>query len=193
MSVRASLETVIRHPVAGSFRHGVISQPRWQVLVGGVLGSLLVSATAQASPVPPLTVVANNPVHTTSVAQPIADGVYFYGSQPQPDAIGAAYMVFEAKNSNVVGALYMPQSSFDCFEGHLTGQELALQITNSYTQEVYAYAIALVSDKNPVAATNPGLAPLQLDGFFDLGTPRATENDILATCQSHLLPGEMSL
>ena len=193
MSVRASLETVIRHPVAGSLRHGALSQPRWQVLVGGVLSSLLLSATTQASPVLPETVVANHPVNATNVAQPIDDGLYFYGSQPQPDAIGAAYMVFEAKNSNVVGALYMPQSSFDCFEGHLTGQALALQITNSYTQEVYAYAIALVTDDSPVAATNPGLAPLQLDGFFDLGTPRAAENNILTTCQSHLLPGEMEL
>mgnify|MGYP001800020959 FL=1 len=193
MSVRASLETVIRHPVAGSFRHGAISQSRWQVLVGGVAGALLLSVAASASPVPPASVVVNHPVDATSTAQPIADGVYFYGSQPQPDAIGAAYMVFEAQNSNVVGALYMPQSSFDCFEGHLTGQALALQITNSYTQEVYAYAIALVTDDSPVAATNPGLAPLQLDGFFDLGTPRAAENNILTTCQSHLLPGEMEL
>ena len=193
MSVRASLETVIRHPVAGSFRHGAISQSRWQVLVGGVAGALLLSVAASASPVPPASVVVNHPVDATSTAQPIADGVYFYGSQPQPDAIGAAYMVFEAQNSNVVGALYMPQSSFDCFEGHLTGQALALQITNSYTQEVYAYAIALVTDDSPVDAASPGLAPQQLDGFFDLGTPRAAENNILTTCQSHLLPGEMEL
>ncbi|WP_204137374.1 hypothetical protein [Halomicronema sp. CCY15110] len=115
----------------------------------------------------------------------IADGLYLYGSAPELEALGAAYMVFSAQDAHLVGAMFMPQSSFDCFQGSRDGNELALQITNSYTQEVYGYAIALVTDDVQIAAAGSSDLVLALDGFYELGTPGESEMAILSTCQAH--------
>lgn len=156
---------------------------QWQLLLGSFCGLLLLSATAQAqtmTPTEPTPAAA-----ATNFARPLVDGVYFYGSAPQLDEIGAAYMVFEAQADDIVGAIYMPQSSFDCFRGRISGNELALQITNSYTQETYDYGIALVPTADAIAAIGSTAAPLQIDGFYDLGSPREADAAILAICQAN--------
>ena len=85
-----------------------------------------------------------------SEAEPIAasqtlpgDGIYLYGQSAEPEQIGQAYMVFEARQGKVVGAFYMPRSSFDCFYGDLGSQQMALKIVDSYGEGTYDYAIAL--------------------------------------------------
>ncbi|MGF1523963.1 MAG: hypothetical protein ACFBSF_16725 [Leptolyngbyaceae cyanobacterium] len=157
----------------------------WRILLGGVLGALLLSASTQASSLN-LSEIASSPLADEgSVAQVVEDGVYFYGETPQPDELGAGYMIFEAQNDRVVGAVFMPHSSFDCFVGQIGDRELSMQITNSYTQESYEYAIALVADDEPIAATS-GAVPLQLDGLVDLGSPREAELAMLSTCQTDL-------
>lgn len=176
-------------PIKGDRRFG-----HWRLLFGGLLGTLLLSAAAYASPVHIAeTVPETSPETVSNVIRPIADGTYFYGSTTQPDEIGHAYMVFEAQDSAIVGAIYMPHSSFDCFRGHVRGNELALQITNSYTQEVYDYPIALVVTGDPVASVGTPEVPLQIEGFHDLGSPRAVDTELLATCRANLIPAEMEL
>ena len=141
----------------------------------------MLCATVNASP------LLNNDVSEAAFSNSdmIEDGIYLYGSAPELDTLGAAYMVFSAQDSHLVGAMFMPQSSFDCFQGYRDGNELALQITNSYTQEVYDYAIALVTDDAPIAAANPDNFVLALDGFYNLGTPEDAELAILSTCQTN--------
>lgn len=114
-----------------------------------------------------------------------ADGVYLYGQTPEPEQLGAGYMVFEAVDQQLVGALYMPNSSFDCFQGRLEGSELAMTITNSYTQESYPYAVALATN-DAIAAAGEAPAPLSLEGFHRLA--ELSENDlrILAVCKANL-------
>ncbi|RZM82475.1 hypothetical protein [Leptolyngbya iicbica] len=144
-------------------------------------GSLMLCAAATANQIPSANVLDAAASQSTA----IADGVYLYGSAPEPETLGAAYMVFAAQDAQLVGAMFMPQSSFDCFQGYRDGNELALQITNSYTQEVYGYAIALVTDDLQVASTGNSDFVLALDGFYDLGTPGESELAILSTCQAH--------
>lgn len=157
---------------------------QWSVLLGGLLSALLLGASAQANPLPVAPMAASQ-THAQAVTLPqgVEDGIYFYGEVPQPDQLGAAYMVFEARDAQVTGAMFMPHSSFDCFQGQISGRELALQITNSYTQETYGYAIALVTSEDPIATVGNAQVPLRLDGFFNLGTAREAELAILETCQ----------
>jgi hypothetical protein len=99
-----------------------------------------------------------------------------FGEVSEPDQIGHGYMVLESNGETVYGALYYPHSSFDCFYGEVEGAELAMTIINSYTQEIYPYSIALVSD-SAIAATSPGsLEPLSLEGFYAL--EQVSDNDI---------------
>lgn len=182
MSVGAYLKTVLSSSVAVSNRYHSSHLSHWRFLLGGLVGSLMLCAAVSAS-----SLSSNDDASGATFANPdtIEDGTYLYGSAPESDVLGAAYMVFAAQDSYLVGAMFMPQSSFDCFQGHRDGNELALQITNSYTQEVYGYAIALVTDAAPIAAANGTGLVLALDGFYNLGTPGESELAILSTCQAH--------
>lgn len=118
-------------------------------------------------------------------ADVLADGVHLYGQSPEPSQIGAGYMVFEASAGNVLGALYMPHSSFDCFRGQLRDGELAMMITNSYTQETYPYSVALVTD-SAIASSSDVPAPVNLEGFHQLGAPSDNDIRMLEVCKSNL-------
>ncbi|MBD0267770.1 MAG: hypothetical protein ICV77_05680 [Cyanobacteria bacterium Co-bin8] len=115
-----------------------------------------------------------------------ANGLYLYGEAPEADQMGMGYMVFESVDQRLVGALYMPNSSFDCFQGEVQGPELAMMITNSYTQETYPFEVALVTNDAIASTSSSTLAPLTLEGFHQL--PNLSENDvrILETCKANL-------
>lgn len=155
-----------------------------QVLLGSILCALLLSGATQASPA--LSSEISDPAATNRIdtINLLGDGIYFYGAASQPDMIGAAYLVFEAQNSQVVGAIFMPYSSFDCFQGHMLDNALALQITHSYTQDTDEYAIPVIVSDEPVATIDGTHPSWQLDGFFNLGAAREAELSILAVCQN---------
>jgi hypothetical protein len=159
----------------------------WRAVLSGALGALVVSTSAQASPLSFSAIAPAIPIAQVQVSPTLADGMYFMGSVPHVDALGEAYMVFEADGPSVVGAFFMPQSSFDCFQGTIENSELALSITNSYTQEAYTYEVALVSTGDAIASSSNPEVSFQLDGFFDLGAPRPAEQAILATCRANYI------
>ena len=193
ISVGAYLKTFLQSPVDISNRHHSLHLNYWRPLLGGLFGSLLLCAAVQASPLPIAEMASDQPVSSHPTSASITDGVYFYGAVPEPDALGAAYMVFAAHNTRLVGAMFMPQSSFDCFQGQIEGQQLALQITNSYTQEVHGYAIALAASDAPIATVDQAAVPLALDGFHNLGAPRDSEMRLLATCRANFAPTSIEL
>ncbi|MGG6293279.1 hypothetical protein ACQ4M4_02555 [Leptolyngbya sp. AN02str] len=119
-----------------------------------------------------------------SISQRMPNGVYVYGQVPEAEQIGAAYMVFSVQDDDVVGAFYMPQSSFDCFYGEVQQQQLALNIIDSYAQDVYPYAVAVAPSGNVAANGDDATVPMTLEGFHRL--EEVTENDqrILGMCQS---------
>lgn len=193
ISVGAYIKTFLQNPVDISNRHPSLRLSYWRPLLGGIVGSLLLCAAVQASPLSIADVASDQPVGSYSTSASITDGVYFYGAVPEPDRLGAAYMVFTAYDTRLVGAMFMPQSSFDCFQGRIEGEQLALQITNSYTQEVHGYAIALAASDEPVAAVDQAAMPLALDGFYNLGAPRDSEMRLLATCRANFAPTSIEL
>ena len=158
---------------------------RWRSLNWTVLGGLGIALAA--TPAPMAAVRAETSTPDVDATPLVGDGVYFYGQAPEPRTLGAGYLVFEAQGERVVGAIYMPFSSFDCFQGQQTGDTLALQITNSYTQETYDYAVAL-GPVDAIASGEGSAAPLSLVGFHNLGTAGEAELELLQTCQGVLAP-----
>ena len=86
-------------------------------------------------------------------------------------------MVLESTGSRIYGAVYFPSSSFDCFQGQIQGNQLAMTIVDSYSQEAYPYNVALVTD-TAIAATDlpQGLSPVNLTGFHAI--PTITDQDL---------------
>ncbi|MGD1905139.1 MAG: hypothetical protein ACFB0C_03995 [Leptolyngbyaceae cyanobacterium] len=113
----------------------------------------------------------------------LEEGVYLYGESPQPQQVGATYMVMTVQAGQAVGAFYMPSSSFDCFYGPVTANSLDLTIVNSYDQVAYPYEVALAIN-GAVAATGavPAVVP---EGFHAIDTLSETDQQILATCQAN--------
>jgi hypothetical protein len=152
--------------------------------LGIVLGSFAVaslSETAQSAQAQQPAPTAAQP----SVPTQLEDGVYLFGQAAEPDQIGKAYLVFEVKDSRMVGAFYMPRSSFDCVYGNFQPNQLALTVVNSYDQSTYPYEIA-VRRNNPVAtAGNSAEKKLGLEGMHQL--TKVSENDerILGVCKAN--------
>lgn len=134
------------------------------------------------SPQPSIQSLASN----VSTADVIADGVYLYGQAPERDQIGAAYMVFEVDQGEVVGAFYMPHSSFDCFYGNVHADRLALTVIDSYERTYHPYAIALEPQDAVATVGNEAIAPMGLEGFHPLAEPSENDLRLLSTCQSDI-------
>ncbi len=113
-----------------------------------------------------------------------APGRYLFGQVPTPNQIGQGYMVLESTGNQIYGAVYFPSSSFDCFQGQVQGNQLAMTIVDSYSQEAYPYNVALVTD-TAIAATNlpQGLSPVNLAGFHAISTMTDQDLSMLEVCR----------
>lgn len=118
---------------------------------------------------------------TPSVDMPINNGVYLFGERPLPDQLQTAYMIFEARAGHVVGAFFSPYSSFDCFQGNVENTQLSLAITETYSQEEYAYSLEL----EDTAIAGPGGSQFAIEGFHQIDTVSDNDLHMLSTCQSH--------
>lgn len=97
------------------------------------VGLVLIGITG--SPTLPTTqVVSSTELNTVALNQApnstISDGTYLYGQSSAPEQIGKEYVVFEARDGKVMGALYMPSSEFRCFQGTIASQQMNLTVMN---------------------------------------------------------------
>jgi hypothetical protein len=129
-----------------------------------------------------------HPVSNSSLqpASSLPDGTYLYGQSAKPDEIGQGYFVFEVNKGNVIGALYMPRSSFDCAFGRFQGNELALTVVNSYDRSTNPFAIAI--DRNSTVATTENLVqqPISLQGFHPIDTISENDQRMLNVCKQDI-------
>lgn len=123
-------------------------------------------------------------VHSSQAVQPLEDGVYLYGQSSVANQIGTTYLVFEVKATRVVGAFYMPHSSFDCFNGTLRADQLALNVTNSYEKTNYPYSVALQTEAISASAVNPVASPVGLAGYRQIHRVGRRDRQILSTCKA---------
>jgi hypothetical protein len=133
----------------------------------------LSNARAAAAPIPS---AASSTAHLAHSASKLADGVYLFGETNQPNQLGQSYFVFEVTQGKVLGALYMPQSSFDCAHGDFQYAQLSLKVRDAYDSTASDYAIALDRGAT-VASTNlNGIGQVGLAGFQKID--RVSQNDM---------------
>lgn len=126
----------------------------------------------------------------------LADGTYLYGQSSEPGQIGKEYLVFEARQGKVVGAMYMPSSEFACFHGTLNSRQLNLTIANAYNQTALAHTIAREQPTHIAAAggqidLNRAYDSLSypysviLDSYQPIAQVSAQDRQMLNTCLSN--------
>jgi hypothetical protein len=154
-----------------AFNHLMIA-----IMAGLSLAVVPGDAIAAASPV-----TQNNLI---KAAAGLPNGVYLYGQTSKVDQLNQAYFVFEVRQSKVLGALYMPQSSFDCAYGGFQRDQLALNVIDSYEKTIAPYAIALDRSAKVAATKDLPLEAVALEGFQKLKTVSANDLKILNTCKT---------
>ncbi len=128
--------------------------------------------------------VARANANVQIISQGLPNGIYLYGQSPEAEQLGSAYMVFEVSDRQVIGAFYMPSSSFDCFYGEVQVQQLALNVVDAYEQTVHPYAVALEAADSVAAGGNGAIAPLSLEGFHAIDAVSSNDQRILNTCKA---------
>lgn len=121
-------------------------------------------------------------VSATAVSQ-LPDGVYLYGQTAEPEQLGQGYFVFEVNQGDVVGALYMPRSSFDCATGSFKADQLALTVTNSYDRTTNPFEIAVERVTNVASSATPGKPAVGLEGFYQIDQVSDNDLRILNVCK----------
>ena len=134
-----------------------------------------------------LPLLANESLSAQSQFSFLENGIYLYGQSAEADQIDTSYMVFEVEDESIVGAFYVPSSSFDCFQGSIDSNELALHIHDSYAQESYPYSIALVANSSAIASQRSVIdSSVGIDGFHPIEAVSENDHRMLATCRADL-------
>ena len=129
--------------------------------------------------------VAQTPVESANARSSrsiLEDGTYLFGQSENSSELGMTYAVLSVQDNQAVGAFYQPRSSFDCFSGQITPTELAINIVDSYSREIYPYEVAVTLDNSLVAGQAAGA--YTLDGFTQIDTLSDKDREILSVCQS---------
>ncbi len=152
-----------------------------------ILGCLSTGATA-GEPVAATasTSTANLQAQTTATPANLPDGVYLYGQATEPDQIGQGYFVFESIQGKVVGALYMPRSSFDCAAGTFKDDQLALTVVNSYDRTTNPFEIALERTSTVAANGKPTIDVVGLQGFQRISKISENDHRMLQICKTDM-------
>lgn len=160
-----------------------VSISKWFTSVGRVgialLGTSITLSTALEAQAAYSKPVAQTPAVPAAT---LPDGVYLYGQAPKPDELGKGYFVFENKAGKVVGALYMPSSSFDCAAGEFKADQLALMVTDSYDRTANPFEIALDRSSTVASKGNPSLT-IGLQGFQKLDAVSKNDLRLLNVCK----------
>ncbi|BAZ09270.1 hypothetical protein NIES4071_10770 [Calothrix sp. NIES-4071] len=117
---------------------------------------------------------------------PQQDGVYLYGQSPQPKQIGQGYIIFEKNQGRVVGALYMPDSEFSCFNGNVDSSgELAMTVNpgageTGQTQVAAQNKAPKINEDEPTSYAYS----VALRDFHQINQISKLDRDILNACQN---------
>ena len=128
---------------------------------------------------------------------PKKNGIYLYGQSQQPNQIGQEYMVFEVRQGKVMGAFYLPQSEFNCFQGSLAAGKLDLTIAGDAGSTPYSDSIAdaenapqvaTASDSSQIGAQYEQVSSqysVALQNYYQLSNVNENDKQILAACKSN--------
>ncbi|BAY36494.1 hypothetical protein NIES2111_08210 [Nostoc sp. NIES-2111] len=117
---------------------------------------------------------------------PKTDGLYLYGQSPKPNQVGQGYVLFQKQQGKLVGALYMPNSEFSCFQGTIDKSgELAMTVTGTpdagASPEVATTStIPQLSDDEPMSYAYT----VALQDYHPINTISANDRRILQMCRN---------
>lgn len=143
---------------------------------------LLTTTTGLVATLVPITAASSHAIAIKDAGQ-LQDGIHVFGEQPLPEQLGTTYMVVEINGSEVVGGFYQPSSSFDCFSGRIEGGEMALTITDSYSQATHPYTLALQTPE-PVASGTSQAQSVVPAGLQAVSEMTDIDRQVLQTCLS---------
>ncbi|MFQ4143734.1 hypothetical protein [Chlorogloeopsis sp. ULAP02] len=119
---------------------------------------------------------------------PNRDGVYLYGQSPKAGQFGHGYIVFEKRQSKIMGALYMPSSEFSCFEGRLASSGDLAMTVKGYPGEISPIQVATkerlprTSNDEPVIYGHS----VTLEDYYRLNSVSANDRRVLQMCKANL-------
>ena len=200
MSSNTVLNTSINF---GDRVHQLIGSPRWLLTKGqiaiaalilsvGVTSAVTIQLPALGTPeLPSNSVVTIAPV-TPRIS--LSSGVYLYGQAAVAGQTGQEYMVFEVSQGRVVGAFYVPNSEFSCFQGVLENNQMNVTVASTYDNSSLAYqlaqeqprVLAAVGEGALIEGLNSLTYPhrLGLENFHQINNMTANDQRLLATCQA---------
>lgn len=126
----------------------------------------------------------------------LPDGIYLYGQSSKPEQIGKEYIVFEARQGNLIGALYLPSSEFSCFHGTLDSNQMNLTVVNPYDQTALSHTIAR-EQPEPIAAAGGQIDlenisqsvtyphSIELEGYQPINQLSNNDQRILRICRNN--------
>jgi len=178
----------------------------WRLSLTGLLLTVGLTMNVSSSPIAAAqqlkqagdSTVETNPSSVSASEVSIPDGTYLYGQSAQPNQIGQEYIVFQANEGKLVGALYLPHSEFSCFHGTLESKQMNLRVVNPYDQTALAHTIANQQETAVAAAGNPlnldrtyeSLTypyTVKLDQYQPVGQLSENDQRMLNICQENLL------
>ncbi len=177
MNYQASTGWFLPHSIAKLFTSAALT-----LTISCVMQGVISSAAHSEEPRHPDRPTTIAKVNTLLTQASLQNGIYLYGQSAKAEQIGATYLVFEVKQNNVVGAFYVPHSSFDCFTGTLQNNQMALTIRNSYENTEYPYSVGL-QRQTVAASTATVAAPIGLQGFHPIKHLSSNDQRLLSTCK----------
>jgi hypothetical protein len=125
---------------------------------------------------------------------PNKDGVYLYGQSLQPNQLGQGYIVFQKRQNQVMGALYMPSSEFSCFQGNIDSSgELAMTVSAPSGGGLEEVATANIPPKLDIDQPMTYAYSVALQDYHQLNTVSEGDRQILQKCNQALDGGYGSL
>ncbi len=116
---------------------------------------------------------------------PEQDGIYLYGQSTTPNQLGQGYILFQKQQSKIIGALYMPQSEFSCFQGTLAKSgELAMTVKSS-PGEVGAMEVS-TSSRIPRISDDESTTyahSINLQDYHQINSLSANDKEMLQMCK----------
>ena len=105
-------------------------------------------------------------------------------------------MVFEVRQGKVIGAFYLPQSEFNCFQGSQTAGKLDLIIAGDAGSTPYSDSIAEAENAPQVATAGNARIGEQykqmssqysvaLQDYYQISDVSANDRQLLAACKSN--------
>jgi hypothetical protein len=110
---------------------------------------------------------------------PEQDGIYLYGKSAE------GYIIFQKRQNQIIGALYVPQSEFTCFQGSLAKSGKLAMMVRTLPGEVGTIEVATTSTIPKINENEFTTYPysVTLEDYHRLSYVSSNDREILQICE----------